>query len=113
MDPKETPKWIPNGAKFTLNHNPNWPPNRFPKRLQMSHPSNPKSISKALSDPFPDPAIHELSGRVSRSQWIPWIANRVAHNHVTGRLVSSLSTDYFFWRRRVVPGQMSLAVRGA
>ena len=60
MDPKRTPKCTPNHPKTY----PEWTPNRLPNRLQMDHPSTAESTSKALSNPFPDPAIHEQGGRV-------------------------------------------------
>ena len=60
MDPKMDTRW----TKMHPQTYPEWIPNQFPSRLQMDHPSTPKSTPKALSHPFPDPTIHELSGRV-------------------------------------------------
>ena len=61
-----TQTWTPDGPKmYTNTHQREYnTPDRLPSRLRMDHSSTPKSTSKALSDPFPDPTIHKLSGRV-------------------------------------------------
>ena len=74
-DLKMDSKWTPDGPKITAQHTPNglqlnsqidfkWTIHRLSNRLQMNNSSTPKSTSKALSDLFPDLAMHELSGRL-------------------------------------------------